>query len=142
MNIIKWVTPAGPGRRGGVTHPRDLAFRVANHQSGRKGSQKLAGIIYVYSDTMKALRWQVGDRVLIGTSPDGRDIYIKRVAVGGFALSATGNGNKAKKIGSSSCSTVKTTQISFLSDAGIKPSDYIVTDDGTVMFSLPNGASK
>jgi hypothetical protein len=33
--------------------------------------------------------------------------------------------------------SIKSNQICFLTSAEIKPSDYIVMDDGTVMFSLP-----
>ncbi len=133
---INWVQPGSTGARRAASGSK-LSFLVRNYKGGAVGPQKLQGVITVYLDTMKALRWQCGDRVMIGTSPDKRDIFIKRVPQGGYSLSALGGDKGASKLGKCVAASIKSNQIAFACDAEIGPADYIVTDDGTVMFSLP-----
>lgn len=134
---IQWVQPGGATRQRTAGGRSDLAFLVRNYKSGTPEKRQPQGVITIYPSTMKALRWQVGDRVMVGLSPDQRDIYIKRVQVGGYALSALGGDKNKKKTGTTCSASIKSNQINFITTAEIKPSDYIVMDDGTVMFSLP-----
>jgi len=133
---INWINPKVGGRRSSTT-TTGLAFRVANHKGGKAPHATTMGVVYVYPIAMKALRWQIGDRVMIGSSPDKRDVYIRRVTSGGFALTASGGDKKRTKQGTFACGMVKTAQIVFPDAADIGPDDYIVMDDGTVMFSIP-----
>jgi hypothetical protein len=135
VSAINWISPKLGGRRPTKTQS-PLAFRVANHKGGKVGGDKLQGVVYVYPLAMKALRWQIGDRVMIGTSADKNDIYLRRVATGGYSLSPQGGDKTKKKLGTFSCAMVKTSQIQFRCAADIPPDDYIVMDDGIVMFSL------
>jgi hypothetical protein len=82
---------------------------------------------------MKHLRWLAGDRVLVGFSPDGLDIYIKRVQTGGFALSPAGG--KAH-IGKLAPCSIKSSHLAFKAETTIAMDDFIVGDDGVVMFTL------
>lgn len=135
MNI-NWVQPGhSTGRRS--ASGEQLAFLVRNYKGGSVGDQRLQGVITVYAQTMKALRWQCGDRVMVGTSHDKRDIFLKRVPTGGYSLSALGGDKGKNKTGKSLACSIKSNQIAFASDASIGPEDYIVTDEGVVMFSLP-----
>ena len=134
---IQWVLPGGATRQRTAGGRADIAFLVRNYKSGTPAKRQPQGVITIYPATMKALRWQVGDRVMLGLSTDRRDVYIRRVQVGGYALSALGGDKNRKKTGTTCSASIKTNQISFVATAEITPSDYIVMDDGTVMFSLP-----
>ena len=140
MTTINWIQP-GPAAGRRTSGSKDgLAFLVRNYKSGTPAKRENQGVITVYPATMKTLRWQIGDRVMIGFSPDRRDVFIKRVPVGGYALSALGGDKGGKKKGSFCSASIKTNKTQFAVTAEIKPTDYIVMDDGTVMFSLPEAA--
>ena len=137
---VNWINPKVGGRRTSTT-THGLAFRVANHKGGKAPHATMLGVVYVYPVAMKALRWQIGDRVLLGVSADMRDVYIKRVTSGGFALTASGGDKKGAKRGTFACGMVKTGQIVFPDAADISPDSYLVMDDGSVMFSIPKVAA-
>lgn len=134
MNI-NWVQPGHTGRR--TSGSQKLAFLVRNYKGGSVGDKRLQGVITIYAQTMKELRWQCGDRVMVGTSPDRRDIFLKRVPTGGYSLSALGGDKRKNKTGQALACSIKSNQIAFDAEANIGPADYIVSEDGVVMFSLP-----
>lgn len=133
---INWVIPKRGCTRNSQAKSH-LAFLVRNYRSSKSENKETQGVITVYAATMKALRWQVGDRVMVGLSADGSDVYLKRVTSGGYSLSALGGDKGKSKLGTHSNAAIKTNRIKFTREAEINPADYMVTDDGMVMFTLP-----
>lgn len=128
---ITWVTSLRGGSKAGRL-VADYAFSLAHHKAGNK-ARSTQGAIRVSLKAMKHLRWLGGDRVLVGFSQDGMDIYIKRVQTGGFALSPVGGKAHMGKL--CPCS-IKSSSLAFKVEATIAMDDFIVCDDGTVMFTL------
>jgi hypothetical protein len=138
MSNITWIEP----RRGAHAHSRlpvDYAFRVSTQKSGNRANSGRAeqGAITVSEKAMRALRWQVGDRVMIGRSEDGADVYLKRVPTGGYQLSARGSVDRAKAVGTATVCIIKSARLVFDEPATIGHNDYVVLDNGAVMFTLP-----
>ncbi len=131
---INWVVPKRGCTRNSQAKSH-LAFLVRNYKSAKSESKQ--GVITVYAATMKALRWQIGDRVMVGLSADGSDIYLKRVPTGGYALSALGGDKGKSKHGMHANASIKTNRVNFTREAEITPDDYMLTDEGVVMFTLP-----
>ena len=143
MATINWIEVKRPGRAPGVGKPLDYSFRISSHSSGRKEDESKQGCIGVTEVTMKALRWQIGDRVLIGMSTDKCDIFLKRVPTGGLALSVAGSHKTKDCVGKSLNASVKSSSLVFnlAETVYIGTNDYIVIDDGVVMFSIPKPAT-
>jgi hypothetical protein len=138
---INWVFPQRGATRN--SNGTKLAFLVRNYKSNKQSMRDTQGVITVYAAAMKDLRWQVGDRIMVGLGADGSDVYLKRVTTGGYALSALGGDKGRSKTGTHSNAAIKTNRVQFVREAGIAPGEYMVTDDGTVMFTLPaDGSAK
>ena len=54
--------------------------------------------IAFYENALKSLRWMVGDRVMVGYDEKAKMMAVKRVAVGGYALTKNGGGAKTNKV--------------------------------------------
>ena len=132
---IQWIIPkrgTAPG-----TRLSSAAFRLSSYKSGKHKPPQ--GVITVYAKTMRDLRWQTGDRVMVGL--DGHDVYLKRVPTGGYTLSATGDKKGAARVGLSANATIKSSTLPTLSGLDIPHDQYITLEDGTVMFSIKTKAN-
>jgi hypothetical protein len=131
MAAINWINPArGRTSTTGGSKPADYSFYVSNCKSGRKEREEQQGSIRVSMLAMKKLRWIGGDRVQIGV--DDKHVYVKRVQTGGYALSPVGG--VKKNAGKLTACNIKTSRINFKATACITEKDYVVLEDGTVMF--------
>jgi hypothetical protein len=131
MSAINWIVP----KRGGSTGrpSTDYAFSIGEQVCGKPGKRETQGAIRISVAAMKHLRWIGGDRVLIGFGPDGFDVYMKRVKDGGYALSPVGG---KENTGKTVACTVKSSRLVFPRKTDISMNDFLVSDDGTVMFTL------
>lgn len=134
---INWIASARGGNSGG--RGADYAFYLSNHAAGRvKGKAAVVqGSIRVSAEAMKRLRWIAGDRVMIGR--DETHVYLRRVPVGGYALSPTGGG---KKSGTVVACNIKTSRICFPTQTYCNEGEYAVLDDGTVMVEAKSEVPK
>lgn len=130
---INWIEPMrGSGLRPTGARSPDYAFIVASHKAG-KNARGHQGIIRIGIGVMKQMRWIAGDRVMVGFSDDKLDVYLRRVQVGGYALSAIGGKQNAGKC--VACS-IKSSRFPFGEHQVIAMGDFLVQDDGVIMFTL------
>jgi len=143
---INWITPTRGGHGGGRSLGSETyAFLLGMYGCGRGKDAPVQrqGSITVAEKVRKELRWQIGDRVRVGVSANGQDLYLRRIPTGGYALSASGSRKRNEVAGKSAKANIKSARLQFPFDsATIGFGDFIVMDDGTVMFSLPRAAGK
>jgi hypothetical protein len=102
---FNWVKPSrGGGGYGGNAE----GARIAIYAAGKHRPQLS---IALYGDTMKSMRWVIGDRVEVGFGVASKCIAIRRVPSGGFALTAlfTPKDRRENAMGKSLSAVVKLT---------------------------------
>ena len=85
-----WMKPLKRGRGGS---PVAGGISVSVHRAGRKDDGRKALVFAVREDVMTAMRWVVGDKVLVGFDPSSGTFTLRRDA-SGYALSARSTGTK------------------------------------------------
>jgi len=100
---FEWITPSrsGNGSKSSAAGARIVIYGI--------GGNRPQLLIVLYPDTMKLMRWVVGDRLDVGIDNARGLVALRRVPVNGYALGAmsVGKADREKTIGTNVASTVK-----------------------------------
>lgn len=102
----------------------------------------------IYEDTMKRMRWAIGDRLLFAPGKyNGKDcLGIRRVPTGGKAISpaSSAKGLSEKLAGKSVAGACRwaTDVFAGFKDASSVDGDLIETDDGTLILMLEQNETR
>lgn len=140
-NSFKWIEPtrSWAGRAAGV----GVRITVSTES---KGGPRLG--VTIYADTMKKMRWVVGDRVLLGFDPEQECIALRRVPSGGYAIGAqfTAKGDRLKAVGTAVNSVVKMGAppdfVNFFHGKIDVATDDCVEVDGMLLLSISNSGAE
>jgi hypothetical protein len=133
-NNFQWIAPSRSGNRGAGNVK---GARIAVYGNG-KNTPQLS--IVLYGDTMKQMRWVVGDRVEVGIDNCSGMLALRRVPQGGYALTALSIGKKdrEKSLGTCVACVVKVTAPQDLNECFSKtplaPNDCVDVD-GVLILS-------
>lgn len=120
---IKWITPQISGR--GISAA--TAIRLAHHK--HIGETRTLSIT-LYSQTLKELRWQHGDKVAIG---DGGDFFVlKRVVSDGYTISGAKNPKQKNQAGF--INVIRRGIENEIDKMNLGRNDIYITDDGCVII--------
>jgi len=128
-NNFQWIAPSRSGNRGAGNVK---GARIAVYGNG-KNTPQLS--IVLYGDTMKQMRWVVGDRVEVGIDNCSGMLALRRVPQGGYALTALSIGKKdrEKSLGTCVACVVKDLHECF-SKTSLAPNDCVDVD-GVLILS-------
>ena len=133
-NNFQWIAPSRSGNRGAGNVK---GARIAVYGNG-KNTPQLS--IVLYGDTMKQMRWVVGDRVEVGIDNCSGMLALRRVPQGGYALTALSIGKKdrEKSLGTCVACVVKVTAPQDMhecfSKTSLAPNDCVDVD-GVLILS-------
>jgi hypothetical protein len=141
--VINWEvaktsrTGRGPSQRSGV--------KLVNYmmKDGRRQA-----CLTIYEDSMKRMRWAIGDRLLFAPGKlNGKDcVGIRRVPSGGKAISpaSSAKGLSEKLSGKSVAGACRWATETFtkFGDAAAVDTDLIETDDGTLVLMVGQNGAK
>lgn len=120
---IKWIAP----QRSGRGTPTATAIRLSHHK--HIGDTRTLSIT-LYSQTLKELRWQHGDKVAIG---DGGDFFVlKRVVSDGYTISGAKSPKLENKAGF--ISIIRDGIENEIDKMNLGKNDIYITDDGCVII--------
>jgi len=136
-NNFQWIVPSRSGNRGAGNAK---GARIAVYDNGKNTAQLS---IALYGDTMKQMRWVVGDRVEVGIDNYSGMLALRRVPKGGYALTALSVGKKdrEKSIGTCVACVVKVTAPQDLhecfSKTSLAPNDCAEVDGVLILSAKP-----
>ena len=134
INDFQWIVPSRSGN-GGAGNSKGA--RIAVYRSGNAAAQLS---IALYADTMKKMRWVVGDRVDVGIDNYSGMLALRRVPQEGYSLTALSIGKKdrEKSIGTCVACVVKVKAPQDLhgcfSKTSLAPNDCVDVD-GVLILS-------
>lgn len=133
MEGFNWIEPKRSAGRSG--HVKANAWGRISFTNKSKGLPYIS--VVLYEQSLKALRWLIGDRVLIGYDEKAKMIAVKRVSSGGFAI--TKNGGSAKTSHKSArIAVVKPKNIDVRFEQIVFDNDSAQIVDGMLLIGLPS----
>jgi hypothetical protein len=81
-----WISKRSGGRGSSTAQPESGVFIGVSKSKDKAGVERRQLAIAIRLDAMRAMRWTVGDSILVGFDPESQTMTLRRGA-GGFHLS-------------------------------------------------------
>jgi hypothetical protein len=141
MNGFVWVEPhfgTGGGKVDESSWCRVSMTRKNSNKSKKTGTTSGMAIAF-YIPALAALRWMIGDKIIVGYDNSAKMIAIKRVTSGGYTLTANGGvKTKTKKPRSARVTIPKPANIDSKFDGITFSKDDAQIVDGMLLLGLPS----